>query len=191
MSEVERRLTHDEHEPAAFLQANIGRSHQEIVVERIGDRGGRLHGTRDHEHAVVQERARRNRRAEIVVVVDDVGECREVGRGAVGLELDRPHRLARQHQVNVDVGTAQRRERGQRVGASARSGDPDDDPFSHLSPLGFAVRGPLSFKNPVGFPSQRSKSTPCPLLLLPRDWPHSSALPFATRLRPRTRTHAA
>src|SRR5688500_4294652 len=76
--EVERRLARDEHQPPPLLQDDVGGAADQIVGEPVGHRGERLHRARRDYHAGGDERAARDRCADVAHVVHHVGELGDV-----------------------------------------------------------------------------------------------------------------
>lgn len=129
---MERRLTYDEYELSLLLEADVGRAREQVVVERVRDRRRRLDRARNDQHPFGLERARRDRGGEVAVAMDDVRERLEVGGRVLRLELDRLARLARHHQVHLDVGdVGERLERSVGIQTPARTRDADDQPPLH------------------------------------------------------------
>lgn len=132
VTDVERRFADDEDEPTFFFEADVGRTHEEIAVERIRDRGRTLHRTRNHEHPARDERTRRDGRRQIIVAMDDVRERFEIGCRVRRFDLDGQTSLTAHNEMHFAIGMGAERAEGREcVGAAARTRDADDDPTHH------------------------------------------------------------
>ena len=72
--EVERGFARDQHEATAFFQNHVGSARHQIVGVGVGHRREGFHRARCDHHALREEGAAGNRRADIARVVDDVGQ---------------------------------------------------------------------------------------------------------------------
>src|SRR5258706_10781271 len=132
---IERRLADHQHELPALFQMHVGRANDEVVVQRVRDRRHRPDAARGDEHAVRDERARGNRRGEILLVVNDVREAEDVREAAVGLVRDGRLRARRHDEVELDGAVrADRLERSDAVDGARRAGDREDDPTGLAHP---------------------------------------------------------
>ena len=102
MRRVERSLAHHEHKLAPLLQVDVGRAHDQVVVQRVRDPGHRADAAGRDEHAGGLERATRDSRGKVVLLVLHVRERQDVGDLAVGLVLDRRARALRHDRVDLD-----------------------------------------------------------------------------------------
>ncbi len=107
-----------------------------FAIERIGDRGGAFHRTRDDDHPGRQKRTRRDRGREVVVAVHDMRQRFEIRCRRFGFERDRAPCLPRDDQMRFAVRMLHAARAGRRThSAAACSGDADDDPTHR--PSGF------------------------------------------------------
>ena len=89
MPGMERRLAHQQHEAAAFLEHDIGGAGQQRRRHPGGDLGHAADRARRDDHAERRERARRDRRRHVADRVDDIGAGAQIGGLQIGFERQR------------------------------------------------------------------------------------------------------
>jgi hypothetical protein len=85
----QRRLAGQQQQLPPLLESHVGGAVDEVLGDAVGDRRQRLHAAEGDDHPVGQERTAGRRRAEIVLVVDLVGQLQHRVGIAVGFRDDR------------------------------------------------------------------------------------------------------
>src|SRR3990172_8402639 len=130
MAEVKRRLSNYQDELFPLFEDNVGRAHQKVAAQGVGDSSHGLHRTRGDHHSRGAKGAAGNARADVVDVVDDVRQCFDV-LDRIG-RLDPNGHLARlgQDQMGLDiVELGQDLENPHTVDRAGGTGDTNDQFF--------------------------------------------------------------
>ena len=126
MTGVERRFAHEEDEPPAFLEHNIGCSAQQGCGHAAGDLGHAADRARGHHHPHRLERTGRDRRGQIADGVDHIGAAANRRRLEIGLERQCHFGGPADDKMRLDRQGPQQLEQPRPVDHTGGAADPDD-----------------------------------------------------------------
>jgi hypothetical protein len=128
MTQVQRRLAKNGDERSSLLEHHIAGAGDEVVRSRERERGQRAHAARADDHARRHEATARDRRADVAMPVDDVGERLHLGDGVVGLVEQRAPAGRADHEMRFDVvALSQQLEQADAVDRARGARDADDE----------------------------------------------------------------
>ena len=130
VGEVKRRLAQHEDQAPAFFQRHVGSAGDQCSAGARSNFAQRLGGTRRDDHAARTERAARNRRGDIVIGVNMVGEQMNVFQLEVAFVGKRHHGRPRHDEMCLEIEFAKRLEQTDTVWMPRRAGYCDDKPLS-------------------------------------------------------------
>lgn len=104
---AEGRLAHHEHQAALLFHLHVGRAQQQVFAAAACDAGERLHGARDHDHAVDRIGAACDGGADVLVVVYRIGIARKLIERHAELLLDGDLSPARDDKRRLGTGLTQ------------------------------------------------------------------------------------
>jgi len=137
---MKRHFAHHEHEPAVFLEYDVGGADEEIVGDAVGDSGHGMNGARGDDHAVGLKTAAGEGGADFFDGVGVVGEFSKSGQAEPHFQPSGPFGRACHDQVGFDAfGFAQLFEKAISQDGAAGAGNAYDDSQWGIPPrnLGF------------------------------------------------------
>ena len=100
---VQRGLTQQQHNTAAFFQADICRPGDQVVRHASGKRAHGLDRTRSDDHALAFERSTGNGRPDILAIVNHVGEIVHIVSGVFRLDQHDAHSGRRHDEMGFNA----------------------------------------------------------------------------------------